>query len=50
MEHSLYAFVTELIYKAEQTEIDAHTKTHVTSLNKHDTAGTFLVSGRTPPA
>ena len=42
-------FVIELIYKVPLAEIDLAMKAHVTFLNKHYAAGTFLVSGRKIP-
>jgi uncharacterized protein YciI len=42
-------FVIELTYTADLSEIDARMKAHVTFLNKHYAAGTFLISGRKIP-
>jgi uncharacterized protein YciI len=42
-------FVIELVYKVDLAQIDAAMKAHVTWLNKHYAAGTFLVSGRKVP-
>jgi len=42
-------FVIELVYKADLAEIDAHMRAHMAYLNKHYSAGTFLVSGRKVP-
>src|SRR5262245_46634385 len=42
-------FVIELTYTAPLTKIDAHMRAHVAFLNKHYSAGTFLISGRKIP-
>jgi uncharacterized protein YciI len=42
-------FLIELTYKVPLATIDAHMKAHVVFLNKHYTAGHFLVSGRKIP-
>ena len=42
-------FVIELTYKVDLPQIDAAMKAHMTWLNKHYAAGTFLVSGRKIP-
>jgi uncharacterized protein YciI len=42
-------FVIELSYKVDLGEIDKAMRAHVTFLNKHYAAGTFLVSGRKIP-
>jgi uncharacterized protein YciI len=42
-------FVIELLYKVDLAQIDAHMKAHVAWLDKHYTAGTFLLSGRKVP-
>lgn len=42
-------FVIELSYKADLSEIDAAMKAHVTWLDRHYAAGTFLISGRKVP-
>jgi len=42
-------FVIELSYSAPLAEIDAHMTAHVSFLNKHYAAGSFVVSGRKIP-
>jgi len=42
-------FVIELIYKVDLARIDAAMKAHVSWLQRHYAAGTFLVSGRKVP-
>ena len=42
-------FVIELVYNADLVDIDAAMKAHVTWLNEHYAAGTFVVSGRKVP-
>jgi uncharacterized protein YciI len=42
-------FVIELQYKTELARIDAHMKAHMSYLNKHYAAGTFVASGRKLP-
>ena len=42
-------FIIELTYTADLATIDAHMRAHVAFLEKHYSAGTFLVSGRKIP-
>jgi uncharacterized protein YciI len=42
-------FIIELSYKAELSEIDANMADHVAFLDKHYTAGRFVISGRKIP-